>query len=162
MARDLSYRRNQWPAGVTLVELDDRYAALRIRPSGVGLRRKPGGGEWEPVAVTGVRRAALRRWVVTISRADGPDLVVRPFRPGEAGMPDVGRRVGRSDGDADPETPDLGDNPVAAVLSFLYILAAVVVFPIGIAGLVRRSRAARALQDQLQASMPSAAKSATT
>lgn len=153
MARDLSYRRNQWPAGVTLVALDDRYAAIRVRPSGVGLRRKPGGGEWEAIVVTGAKRG-LRPWVLTVSRADGPDLVVRPFRPGEAGMPDVGRRVGRSDPDDDAGAADLGDNPVTAVLSFLYILAAVVVFPIGIASLVKSSRAARALRDQLRAAVP--------
>lgn len=151
MARDLSYRRNQWPAGVTLVELDDRYAALRIRSSGVGLRRKPGGGEWEPIAVTGVERAR-RPWVLRISRADAPDLVVRPFRPGEAGMPDVGRRVGRTDDD-DGGSPDLGDNPVDAVLAFLWVLAAVIVFPIGIASLAKSTRAAGALRADLRAAM---------
>lgn len=150
MARDLGYRRNQWPAGVTLVDLDGRYAAIRIRPSGVGLRRKPGGGDWDVLDVTGARRAR-RPWVVRISRADGPDLLVKPFRPGAAGMPDIGRRVGRSSGDDDAGAADLGDNPVTAVLSFLYVLAAIVVFPIAITALVKDSRAARALRDALRA-----------
>lgn len=149
MVRDLSYRRNQWPAGVTLVALDGRYAAIRIRPSGVGLRRKPGGGDWEPIVVTGARRAR-RPWAVRITRADGADLIVKPFRPGGAGMPDIGRKVGRSAGSEDAGAPDLGDGPLDAVFAFLWIGAAIVVFPITVAGLIRDSRAAKRLRDDLR------------
>ncbi len=35
--------RNQLPAGVTMVQIKRRYAALRVRPSGIALRTEAGG-----------------------------------------------------------------------------------------------------------------------
>jgi len=115
--RDTGYRSNQLPAGVTMVQIKRRYAAIRIRSAGIGLRTEAG-GKWAPLAVREVIRAR-RPWVLKVVLDDGTTTYLRPFLPGEAGLPDCGARVGGI-GSSEP----LDNDPISAVIAiFLYVLA---------------------------------------
>ena len=57
MVRDLGYRRRQWPAGVSMVQLDRRFAALRLGPGRPVELRRVKDGPWEPLSVVSVGRA---------------------------------------------------------------------------------------------------------
>jgi hypothetical protein len=139
---DTSYRRNQLPAGVTMVQVQGRYAALRIR-SDVTLRTAPDGA-WDPLPV---RRAngARRPWVVRLELVDGRVLSVRPFQPGEAGLRDCGYRVGGLG-----QSAPLNNDPVSAVIAVASIALAVLAAPLFVVAYVRRSRIAGRLLPALQ------------
>lgn len=148
MARDLSYRRNQWPAGVTMVQIDRRFRALRVRPGRPIELRRAKDGDWEPLDVTSVGRAR-RPWVLRLTLADGTRSAVRPFLPGEAGLPDCGARVG---GIGDSQ--QLGNDVVSAVVAVVAIVFYVLASPFFIAATVRRTSAARDLRARLEAATP--------
>lgn len=148
MARDLSYRRNQWPAGVTMVQMDRRFRALRVRPGRPIELRRAKDGDWEPLDVTSVGRAR-RPWVLRLTLADGTRSAVRPFLPGEAGLPDCGARVG---GIGDSQ--QLGNDVVSAVVAVVAIVFYVLASPFFIAATVRRTSAARDLRARLEAATP--------
>lgn len=150
MARDLGYRRNQWPAGVTMVQIDRRFAALRVRSGRPVEVRRAKDGPWEPLDIESVGRA-WRPWVLTVGLAGGSTLKARPFRPGEAGLPDCGERVG---GIGDSQ--QLGNDPVSAVIAVVAIAFYVLASPLFIVANTKRARAARALRDQLAASVRAA------
>ena len=151
MVRDVGYRRNMWPAGVSMVQIDRRFAALRVRPSGPIVIRRIKDGPWESLPVVAVGRA-WRPWVLTVALADGDTLKVRPFRPGEAGLPDCGDRVG---GIGDSE--QLGNDPVSAVVAVFAIAFYVLASPFFVVANVKRARVARALRAQLAANVGGAA-----
>lgn len=143
MVRDLGYRRNQWPAGVAMVQIDRRFAALRVRDGRPVELRREKDGPWEPLSIESVGRA-WRPWVLVLALADGGTLKVRPFRPGEAGLPDCGDRVGGI-GDSQP----LGNDPVSAVVAFFAIIFYVLAAPFFVVANTKRARLARALQERL-------------
>lgn len=143
MVRDLGYRRRQWPAGVSMVQLDRRFAALRLGPGRPVELRRVKDGPWEPLAVRSVGRAR-RPWVLTLTLADGTTLRIRPFRPGEAGLPDCGDRVGGI-GDSQP----LGSDPVSAVVAVVAIAFYVLASPLFLGSNVQRARLARDLRTRL-------------
>jgi hypothetical protein len=144
VARDLSYRRNQWPAGVTMVQIDRRFAALRVRDGRPVELRRDKDGEWSPVPVVSVDRA-WRPWVLRLRTADGCSLKVRPFRPGEAGLADCGRRVGGIG-----DSGQLGNDPVSAVVAVFAIAFYVLASPFFLVANTRRARAAGRLRRGLQ------------
>lgn len=145
MVRDLGYRRHQWPAGVSMVQIDRRFAALRLRPGRPVEQRRVKDGPWEPLAVESVGRA-VRPWVLTLRLADGSTLQVRPFRAGEAGLPDCGGRVG---GIGDSQ--HLGNDPVSAVVAIAAIAFYVLASPFFVVANVKRARVARDLRSALDA-----------
>lgn len=145
MVRDLGYRRNQWPAGVTMVQIGRRFAALRIRDGRPVELRRVKDGPWESLSIGAVGRA-WRPWVLRLELADGSTLKVRPFRPGEAGLPDCGDRVG---GIGDSQ--QLGNDPVSAVVAVFAIIFYVLASPFFIAANLKRARVARDLREQLDA-----------
>jgi hypothetical protein len=149
VARDLSYRRHQWPAGVTMVQIDRRFRALRVRPGRPIELRRAKDGDWEPLDVTSVGRAR-RPWVLRLALADGSRPTVRPFLPGEAGLPDCGARVG---GIGDSQ--QLGNDVVSAVVAVVAIVFYVLASPFFLAATIRRASAARDLQAQLAAAISS-------
>jgi hypothetical protein len=130
---DTSYRRNQLPAGVTMVQVQGRYAALRIR-SDVTLRTAPDGA-WDPLPVRRASRAR-RPWVVRLELVDGRVLSVRPFQPGRVGG------LGQS--------APLNNDPVSAVIAVASIALAVLAAPLFVVAYVRRSRIAGRLLPALQ------------
>jgi hypothetical protein len=140
VARDLGYRRNQWPAGITMVQIERRFCALRVRDGRPVELRRQKDGDWEALALSAVGRA-WRPWVLRLTLADGSLMKVRPFRPGEAGLPDCGDRVG---GIGDSE--QLGNDPVSAVVAVVAIVFYVLVAPFFIAANVKRAKAARELR----------------
>lgn len=143
MVRDLGYRRNQWPAGVTMVQIGRRFNALRVRDGRPVELRREKDGPWAPLAVVAVGRA-VRPWVLTLALADGTTLKVRPFRPGEAGLPDCGARVGGIG-----DTEQLGNDPVSAIVALVAIAFYMLASPFFIAANVKRARVARELREQL-------------
>lgn len=145
MVRDLGYRRSQWPAGVTMVQIDRQFAALRVRDGRPVEVRRDKDGPWEPLAVRWVGRA-WRPWVLTLGLADGRTLTLRPFRPGEAGLPDCGDRVG---GIGDSQ--QLGNDPVSAVVAMFAIAFYVLAAPFFIVANTQRAKVARDLRTQLAA-----------
>jgi hypothetical protein len=151
MVRDVGYRRNTWPAGVSMVQIDRRFAALRVRPSRPIDIRRTKDGPWEPLPVVSVGRA-WRPWVLTVALVDGDTLKVRPFRPGEAGLPDCGDRVG---GIGDSQ--QLGNDPVSAVVAVFAIVFYVLASPFFVVANVKRAQVARALRAQLAANAGGAA-----
>lgn len=140
--KDTSYRRNQLPAGVTMVQVKRRFAALRIR-SNAALRTAPDGA-WEPLTIETVSRAK-RPWVVRVGLVDGRVLYLRPFLPGEAGLRDCGYRVGGI-GDSAP----LDNDPLSTVIAVLSILFYVLASPFFIAADWRRSKVAARLVHELR------------
>lgn len=146
MARDLGYRRNQWPAGVTMVQVDRRFAALRIRPRQPAELRRDQDGPWVAMSVAGVSRA-WRPWVLRVRAADGATVKVRPFLAGEAGLADCGSRVGGI-GSSQP----LGNDPVSAVVAVIAIAFYVLVSPFFLAANIRRAKAATRLREALRPS----------
>ena len=103
--RESHNRRNQLPAGVTMMHLKYRIAALRIRTGGAIALRTDRHGPWDPVQIVSVGRS-LRPWVIKIGLVDGTHLYLRPCLPGEAAITECGRSIG---GLAD--TAKLGDDP---------------------------------------------------
>jgi hypothetical protein len=147
MARDLGYRRNQWPAGVTMVQIDRRFAALRVRDGRPVELRRVKDGPWEPLAIESMNRARLP-WVLTLRLTDGTTLTVRPFRPGEAALLDCGDRVG---GIGDSE--QLGNDPVSAVIAVVAIAFYTLAAPLFLVANTKRAGVARALRARLAASV---------
>ncbi|MET0866339.1 MAG: hypothetical protein ABWZ98_18550 [Nakamurella sp.] len=145
--RDTGYRSNQLPAGVTMVQIKRRYAAIRIRPSGIGLRTEAGGG-WASWTIASVARAR-RPWVLKVELSDGSRVFVRPFMAGEAGLPDCGGRVGGI-GSSEP----LGDDPISAVIAIFAIVFYVLAAPFFVYSNWKRSKAAGRLQAALRATVP--------
>jgi hypothetical protein len=141
--RDTGYRSNQLPAGVTMVQIKRRYAAIRVRPSGFALRTEAA-ADWTPLAVRVVRRAH-RPWVLKVLRDDGSSTFVRPLLPGEAGLPDCGGRVGGI-GRSEP----LGDDPVSAVIAIFAIVFYVLAAPFFLYANWKRTLAAKRLRTELQ------------
>jgi hypothetical protein len=142
---DHSYRSNQLPAGVTMVQIKRRFAAIRVRPGGnITLRTEPD-GSWAPLTIGAVTRAR-RPWVLRLELADGTPMYLRPFLPGEAGLPDCGARVG---GIGDTEA--LGNDPVSAVIAVIAIVFYVLASPFFIAANWRRSKVAGRLRRELSA-----------
>lgn len=126
-----------------MVQIDRRFAALRVRSGHPVELRRVKDGPWEPQPVTSVGRAG-RPWVLTVALSDGRRLKIRPFRPGEAGLPDCGDRVGGI-GDSQP----LGNDPVSAVVAVLAIAFYVLASPFFLVANIKRARVARDLRDQL-------------
>ncbi|MET0967321.1 MAG: hypothetical protein ABWZ02_13035 [Nakamurella sp.] len=141
--RHTGYRSNQLPAGVTMVQIKRRYAAIRIRPSGIALRTQAGAG-WAPVAVRDVTKAR-RPWVLKLQLDDGSIRYVRPFLPGEAGLPDCGGRVGGI-GSSEP----LDNDPISAVIAILAIVFYVLAAPFFIHATWKRAKIARRLRTEIQ------------
>ena len=141
---DKSYRSNRLPAGVTMVQIKHRFAAIRVRSGGNLALRTKADGPWTPIAISVVGRAK-RPWVLRVTLADGSVIHLRPFKPGEAGLPDVGSRVGGI-GDSAP----LGDDPISAVIAVFAIAFYVLAAPFFAWSAITRARAAKALQQQLQ------------
>ena len=139
-------RRNQLPAGVTMVHLKYRVAALRIRAGGVIALRTDRDGPWDPVRVVSVGRA-LRPWVIKIQLVDASHLYLRPCLPGEAAITECGRGIG---GIADTEK--LGDDPVSGVIAVLGIAFYVLASPFFIVSNWRRTRMAARLRGELSPS----------
>lgn len=143
-AKDKGYRTNQLPAGVTMVQIKRRFAAIRVRSAGTVALRTESDGPWTPIAVAAVSRAK-RPWVLRVQLQDGSRVYVRPFMPGEAGLPDVGSRVGGI-GDSAP----LGDDPVSAIIAVFAVAFYVLAAPFFAWSAVKRTRAAKLLRRQLQ------------
>jgi len=141
-SRDTGYRQNQLPAGVTMVQVKRRFAAVRIRPGAVTLRHEHD-GPWVPITIERVSKAK-RPWVLRLSMDDGTTIHLRPFLPGEAGLPDCGSRVGGI-GDSAP----LGNDPVSAVISILAILFYVLAAPFFVVANWRRTKVAQRLRQDL-------------
>ncbi len=139
-------RRNQLPAGVTVVHLKYRVAALRIRAGGAIALRTDRDGPWDPVRVVSVGRA-LRPWVIKIQLVDGSHLYLRPCLPGEAAITECGRSIG---GIADTEK--LGDDPVSGVIAVLGIAFYVLASPFFLVSNWRRTRMAARLRGELSRS----------
>jgi hypothetical protein len=148
--RDTGYRKNQLSAGVTMVQVKRRFAAVRIRPGAVTLRTVVD-GPWVPISVEQVGRAR-RPWVVRLTLTDGTSMYVRPFLPGEAGPPDCGSRVGGI-GDSAP----LGDDPISAVIAVFAIVFYVLAAPFFVVANWRRTTAARHLRQDLDRALGTAA-----
>ena len=125
-----------------MVQVKRRFAALRIR-SVAALRTAPDGA-WEPLEIRTAARAR-RPWVVRVDLVDGSVLHLRPFLPGEAGLPDCGYRVGGI-GDSEP----LGNDPLSAVIAVVAIAFYVLASPFFIASAVRRTKAAKRLLAELK------------
>jgi len=147
MARDLVYRRNRWPAGVTMVQIDRRFAALRVRDARPAQIRRTRDGNWESLSIVSVG-SARRPWVLVIVLADGTRLKVRPFISGEAGLPDCGARVGGVG-----DSRQLGNDPVSAVVAAVAICFYVLVSPFFIVANARRAKAARELRTRLESAI---------
>lgn len=128
-----------------MVQIDRRFAAIRLRNARPVEVRRTKDGPWEPLPVASVGRA-WRPWVLRLSLADGRRLAVRPFRAGEAGLPDCGDRVGGI-GDA----RQVGNDPVSAVLAVLAIAFYVLASPFFVVATVQRARVATALRADLDA-----------
>ena len=139
-------RRNQLPAGVTMVHLKYRVAALRIRAGCAIALRTDRDGPWDPVRVVSVGRA-LRPWVIKIQLVDGSHLYLRPCLPGEAAITECGRSIG---GIADTEK--LGDDPVSGVIAVLGIAFYVLASPFFLVSNWRRTRMAARLRGELSRS----------
>ena len=139
-------RRNQLPAGVTMVHLKYRVAALRIRAGGAIALRTDRDGPWDSVHLVSVGRA-LRPWVVKIELVDGSHLYLRPCLPGEAAITECGRGIG---GIADTEK--LGDDPVSGVIAVLGIAFYVLTSPFFLVSNWRRTRIAARLRGELSPS----------
>jgi hypothetical protein len=83
--RETGYRRNQLPAGLTMLHIELRFAAVRVRPGrDVALRTEPD-GPWTPLKIGQVVKAR-RPWVLRLDLADGSRMYLRPSLPGEAGL----------------------------------------------------------------------------
>jgi hypothetical protein len=145
--RGTGYRGNQLPAGVTMVQIKRRYAAIRVRPSGVGLRDKAGAG-WAPLVIREVSKAR-RPWVLKVQLQDGSTCYLRPFLPGEAGLPDCGGRVGGV-GSSEP----LGDDPISAVIAIFAIVFYVLAAPFFVHATWKRTKAAGLLLADLRTALP--------
>ena len=139
-------RRNQLLAGVTMVHLKYRVAALRIRAGGAIALRTDRDGPWDPVRVVSVGRA-LRPWVIKIQLVDGSHLYLRPCLPGEAAITECGRSIG---GIADTEK--LGDDPVSGVIVVVGIAFYVLASPFFLVSNWRRTRMAARLRGELSPS----------
>ncbi len=133
-------RSNQLPAGVTMVHLKYRIAALRIRPDGTVALRTDRDGPWDPVRAVSAGRA-VRPWVIKMELVDGSHLYLRPCLPGEAAITECGRSIG---GIADSEK--LGDDPVSGVIAVLGIAFYLLASPFFIAANWRRARLAARLR----------------
>jgi hypothetical protein len=128
-----------------MVQIKRRFAAVRVRSSSVALRTGTDDG-WQLLDVRQVTRAR-RPWVVRVELADGSATYLRPFLPGEAGLPDCGARVG---GVGDSET--LGNDPVSAVIALIAIPFYVLASPFFVAANWRRTRVATRLRQELTGS----------
>ena len=142
--KDRSYRSNQLPSGVTMVQIKRRFAALRLRSSGTVALRTQADAPWIPITIVAVTRAK-RPWVLRLQLADGSVIHVRPLLPGEAGLPDIGAQVGGI-GDSTP----LGDDPISAVIAVFAVAFYVLAAPFFAWSAVKRTRAAKQLRRQLQ------------
>jgi len=144
--RDTGYRSHQLPAGVTMVQIKRRYAAIRIRPSGIALRTKAN-ASWAPF---GVREAtkARRPWVLKLQLDDGSIRYLRPFLPGEAGLPDCGGRV-RGIGSSEP----LDNDPISAVIAILAVVFYVLAAPFFIHATWKRTKVAKRLHTEIQSAI---------
>ena len=143
--RESHNRRNQLPAGVTMVHLKYRIAALRIRTGGAIALRTDRDGPWDPVQIVSVGRA-LRPWVIKIELVDGTRLYLRPCLPGEAAITECGRGIG---GLAD--TAKLGDDPISGVIAVLGIAFYVLASPFFLVSNWRRTKVAARLRRELSA-----------
>ncbi len=141
-SRETGYRKNQLPAGVTMVQVKRRFTAIRIRPGAVTFRHEHD-GPWIPITIERVTKAK-RPWVVRLSMDDGTIMYLRPFLPGEAGLTDCGSRVGGI-GDSAP----LGNDPVSAVISIFAILLYVLAAPFFVVANGKRAKAAKGLRQDL-------------
>lgn len=141
--RDTGYRQNQWPAGVTMVQIKRRFAALRVR-STVELRTVAD-APFERLDIRALGRAR-RPWVLRAELADGSVTYLRPFLPGEAGLPDCGTRVGGIG-----DSPSVGNDPLSALIAVVAIVFYVLASPFFIAATVRRTKAAKRLLGELEA-----------
>ena len=128
-------RLNRLPAGVTMVHLKYRIAALRIRTGGAIALRTDRDGPWDPVRVVSVGRA-LRPWVIKIELVDGSHLYLRPCLPGEAAITECGGSIG---GIADTEK--LGEDPVSGVIAVFGIAFYALASPFFLVSNWRRARA---------------------
>jgi hypothetical protein len=157
---------NQLPAGVTMVTIKGKYAAIRVRPGRgphpVALRTEADGG-FEPLQITGVRRAK-RPWCVRIESADagvrpsdlgvkgGPSdgaltsLVLRPCLPSEADIGKVGKPAAGIG-----NTSKLGEDPISAIIAVFAILFYVLASPFFAVAAWSRTKVARSLQGELEA-----------
>jgi hypothetical protein len=158
---------NQLPAGVTMVTIKGKYAAIRVRPGRgadpVALRTEPDGG-FEPLWITGVRRAK-RPWCVRIESADAgavptalpakggepskgalTSLVLRPCLPSEADIRKVGKPAAGIG-----NTSKLGEDPISAIIAVFAILFYVLASPFFAAAAWSRTKVARSLQGELEA-----------
>jgi len=147
VARDLGYRRQQWPAGVTMVQIERRFSALRIRDGRPVEFRRTKDGDWESLPLAAVGRA-WRPWVLRLALSDGAELKVRPFLPGEAGVRDCGDRVG---GIGDSE--QLGNDPVSAVVALFAIVFYLLASPFFVAANIKRAKAARELREAMESAV---------
>ena len=145
--RGTGYRTNQLPAGVTMVQIKRRYAAIRVRPSGIGLRTEARAG-WAPLVIREVS-TARRPWVLKVLLHDGSTSYLRPFLPGEAGLPDCGGRVGGIGGSA-----PLGDDPISAIIAIFAIVFYVLAAPFFVHATWKRIQVARRLLTELRSSLP--------
>ena len=124
-----------------MVQIKRRFAALRVK-SVVELRTAPD-TPYERLDISSVGRAR-RPWVLRAELPDGSVMYLRPFLPGEAGMPDCGSRVGGI-GDSEP----LGNDPLSAVIAVFAVVFYVLASPFFIAAAVRRTKAAKRLLAEL-------------
>ena len=145
--RDTGYRSNQLPADVSMVQIKRRYAAIRVRPSGIALRTEANGG-WTPLGVREVTKAR-RPWVLKLLLDDGSTSYLRPFLPGEAGLPDSGGRVGGI-GSTEP----LDNDPLSAVIAILAIVFYVLAAPFFIHANWKRTKIASRLRTEIQTVAP--------
>ncbi len=129
-----------------MVQIDRRFCALRARDGRPAELRRTADGGWEPLPVGWVGRG-WRPWVLLLRLADGSTMTVRPFLPGEAGLPDCGARVGGIG-----DSPQLGNDPVSAIVAVVAIVFYVLASPFFIGANIKRARVARTLRDQLDAS----------
>jgi hypothetical protein len=145
--RSTGYRSNQLPAGVTMVQIKRRFAAVRIRPSGIALRTETDAG-WEPLIVRAAAKAR-RPWVLKLQLGNGSTCYLRPFLPGEAGLPDCGGRVGGIGSSA-----PLDNDPISAVIAIFTIVFYVLAAPFYIHANWKRTKAAKRLLSELQSALP--------
>lgn len=130
-----------------MVQIERRFCALRVRDGRpVGLLRERD-GDWAALDLSSVGRA-WRPWVLRVTPVDGAVLKVRPFLPGEAGLPDCGDRVG---GIGDSE--QVGNDPVSAVVAIFAIVFYVLASPFFIVANVKRAGAARELRVRLESAI---------
>ena len=144
--RDTGYRTNQLPAGVTMVQIKRRFAAVRIRPADITLRSE-NGGPWVPISVDRVAKAK-RPWVLRLQLTDGTTVYLRPFLPGEAGLPDCGARVGGIGASA-----PLGNDPISAVIAIFAIVFYVLAAPFVVVANWKRTTAAKRLRQDFQSAL---------